>query len=224
MAARVWPCRGRVWPCRGWAPRSCRSPSCSVAAPVPCAVACCACACPCRAPPAGPSPPARPAPVCRARPARPAPPPTPCRKTLLGWPGCLCRDTKPGLAIQLPTSLSASVTIQKFLYRDTHCLLPYNTTQGCNTPVTIQYHCVLTQLPSHSAHFSSQYSKLYCDTVPSAARLLSSPTRSQYASVYCDTLSQLSQPFSFSHDTSNGLAIQSCNTTEPPSSSILQYT
>ena len=55
----------------------------------------------------------------------------PCRKTLPCWPGSLCHDTKPGLAIQFPTSLATSVTIQT-LYRDT-AFCPAN-----QSPVTIQ--------------------------------------------------------------------------------------
>ena len=65
---------------------------------------------------------------CRSSQARV---PGPCRKTLPCWPSSLCHDTKPGLAIQFPTNLPASVTIQT-LYRDT-AFCPAN-----QPPVTIQ--------------------------------------------------------------------------------------
>ena len=55
-------------------------------------------------------------------------PKQPCLKTLPSWPGSsICHDTKPGLTIQFPTSLAASVTIQT-LYRDT-ALFPANCLQ-----------------------------------------------------------------------------------------------
>ena len=71
----------------------------------------------------------------------------PCRKTLPGWPGSLCHDTKLGLAIQFPTSLAASVTIQ-------NCIVTHFPSKPAAIhsylPLLSQYNCCIVTQPTNT--------------------------------------------------------------------------